>query len=71
MKHLICLMFCLFAIMTAFGVETISRIAEIEKQTNIKLFEMQTTIEQQEKEIRLLKTDIGILENGYERNSEN
>ncbi len=67
MKHLICLIFCLFAIMAAFGIETISRISEIEKQTNIKLFEMQTTIEAQEKEIRLLKTDIDILENGYER----
>ena len=67
MKHLICLMFCLFAIMVAFGVETISRISEIEKQTNIKLFEMNQTIEAQEKEIRLLKTDIDILENGYER----
>lgn len=67
MKHLICLMFCLIAIMIAFGIETIGRIAEIEKQTSIKLFEMQTTIEAQEKEIRLLKTDIDILENGYDR----
>ena len=67
MKHLICLMFCLFAIMISFGIETVGRIAEIEKQTSIKLFEMQTTIEAQEKEIRLLKTDIDILENGYDR----
>ena len=67
MKHLICLMFCLIAIMISFGIETISRIAEIEKQTSIKLFEMQTTIEAQEKEIRLLKTDIDIINYGYDR----
>ena len=67
MKHLICLMFCLIAIMISFGIETIGRIAEIEKQTSIKLFEMQTTIETQEKEIRLLKTDIDIIHYGYDR----
>ena len=67
MKHLICLMFCLFAIMVAFGIETIGRIAEIEKQTSIKLYEMQTIIEAQEKEIRLLKTDIDVIHYGYER----
>jgi hypothetical protein len=53
--------------MISFGIETISRIAEIEKQTNIKLFEMQKTIEAQEKEIRLLKTDIDIIHYGYDR----
>lgn len=51
--------------MLCFGVEEHSRIDEIEKQTEIKLFEMQKTIAAQEKEIRLLKTDLEILENGF------
>jgi hypothetical protein len=60
-------MFCLIAIIISFGIETIGRITEIEKQTSIKLFEMQKTIEAQEKEIRLLKTDTDIILYGYER----
>jgi hypothetical protein len=60
-------MFCLIAIIISFGIETIGRITEIEKQTSIKLFEMQKTIEAQEKEIRLLRTDTDIILYGYER----
>ena len=67
MKYTFVLVFCLLLIMVCFGIEYNSRIAEIEKQTQIKLFQMSETIEQQEKEIRLLKTDMEILENGYER----
>ena len=67
MKHLICLMFCLIAIMISFGIEYNSRISEIEKQTDIKIYKMQEKIEIQEKEIRLLKTDIDIIHYGYDR----
>ena len=56
--------------MLCFGIEYNSRIAEIEKQTQIKLFQMSERIEQQEKEIRLLKTDMEILENGYDRKAD-
>lgn len=68
MKYLICLMFCLIAIMLSFCIEYNSRISEIEKQTDIKIYKMQEKIEAQDKEIRLLKTDMEILENGYDRN---
>ena len=68
MKYLICLMFCLIAIILSFGIEYNSRISEIEKQTDIKIYKMQEKIEAQDKEIRLLKTDMEILENGYDRN---
>jgi len=68
MKYLICLMFCLIAIMLLFGIEYNSRISEIERQTDIKIYKMQEKIEIQEKEIRLLKTDMEILENGYDKN---
>ena len=56
--------------MLCFGIEYNSRISEIEKQTQINLFQMQETINQQAKEIRLLKTDMEILEKGYERETE-
>lgn len=62
-----CLVFCLIVIMLLFGIETVSRLSEMEKQTDIKLYQLEKVIEQQAKEIRLLKTDIDILENGYER----
>ena len=70
MKYLICLMFCLIAIMLSFCIEYNSRISEIEKQTDIKIYEQNKIIEAQAKEIRLLKTDMEILEKGYERETE-
>ena len=66
-----CVVFCLIVIMLLFGIETVSRLSEMEKQTDIKIYQLEEVIEQQAKEIRLLKTDMEILENGYERNSEN
>ena len=66
-----CVVCCLIAIMLLFGIETVSRLSEMEKQTDIKIYQLEEVIEQQAKEIRLLKTDIGILENGYERSTEN
>ena len=72
MKHFFsCVVLCLLVIMLLFGIETVSRLSEMEKQTDIKLYQLEEVIEQQAKEIRLLKTDLEILENGYERNSEN
>ena len=68
MKHFFsCVVVCLIVIMLLFGIETVSRLSEMEKQTDIKLYQLEEVIEQQAKEIRLLKTDIDILENGYER----
>lgn len=72
MKHFFsCVVLLLIVIMLLFGIETVSRLSEMEKQTDIKLYQLEEVIEQQAKEIRLLKTDLEILENGYERNSEN
>jgi len=62
-----CVVVCLIVIMLLFGIETESRIMDIKQQSEIKLFELEQMIENQEKEIRLLKTDLEILENGYER----
>ena len=71
MKYLICLMFCLIAIMLCFGIEYNSRISEIEKQTDIKIYKQNEIIEAQAKEIRLLKTDMEIFQKKYEREAEN
>jgi hypothetical protein len=71
MKHFFsCVVLCLIVIMLLFGIETVSRLSEMEKQTDIKLYQLEEVIEQQAKEIRLLKTDLEILENGYERSTE-
>ena len=66
MKYFICLVFCLLVLMLSFGIEYNTRLSELEKQTNVKLYKMEKVIEVQEKEIRLLKTDLEILEKGYE-----
>ena len=66
MKYFICLVFCLLVLMLSFGIEYNTRLSELEKQTNVKLYKMEKVIEEQEKEIRLLKTDLEILEKGYE-----
>ena len=67
MKHFFsCLVFCLLVLMLSFGIEYNTRLSELEKQTNVKLYKMEKVIEGQEKEIRLLKTDLEILEKGYE-----
>lgn len=52
--------------MLSFGIEYNTRLSELEKQTNVKLYKMEKVIEEQEKEIRLLKTDLEIREKGYE-----
>ena len=66
MKYFICLVFCLLVLMLSFGIEYNTRLSELEKQTNVKLYKMEKVIEEQEKEIRLLKTDLEIREKGYE-----
>ena len=66
MKYFICLVFCLLVLMLSFGIEYNTRLSELEKQTNVKLYKMEKVIEVQEKEIRLLKTDLEIREKGYE-----
>lgn len=67
MKYLFsCVVLLLFVIILLFGIETISRYKEMERQLQIERFENQKKIEAIEKEIRLLKTDMEILQKGYE-----
>ena len=65
-KYFSCLVLLLIAIMLLFGIENISRCKEIEIQLQIQKFECEQEIEELRKEIRLLKTDISIMQKGFE-----
>jgi hypothetical protein len=52
--------------MLLFGIENISRCKETERLLQIQKFECDMEIEEMKKEIRLLKTDLSILREGYE-----
>lgn len=61
----------LLALILAFRLEIESRFTEIENKQATEVYFLKKEIEEQKKEIRLLKTDMEILENGYERYTEN
>jgi hypothetical protein len=65
-KYFSCLVLLLIAIMLLFGIENVSRCKETERLLQIQKFECDQEIEELQKEIRLLKTDISILREGYE-----
>jgi hypothetical protein len=52
--------------MLLFGIENISRCKETEIQLQIQRFECDQEIDELRKEIRLLKTDISIMQIGFE-----
>jgi hypothetical protein len=53
--------------MLAIGIDCQNSISENKKQLEIKIFQLEEKIDAQEKEIRLLKTDLYVLENGLEK----
>lgn len=65
-KYFSCLVLLLIVIMLILGIENISRCKETEIQLQIQRFECDQEIEELKKEIRLLKTDISILREGFE-----
>jgi len=65
-KYFFCLVLLLIAIMLLFGIENISRCKETERLLQIQKFECEQEIEELRKEIRLLKTDISIMQIGFE-----
>lgn len=65
-KYFSCLVSLLIIIMLLFGIENISRCKETERLLQIQKFECDQEIEELQKEIRLLKTDISILREGFE-----
>ena len=66
-----CVVCCLIAIMLLFGIHFDTAQRELEAETEIRLLQFEERIEEQEKQIRVMRQDLDIFENGYERNSEN
>lgn len=66
MKHLFsCVVLCLIVIMLLFGVEVLTRCRDTEIKMQIVEYEKEQEIEELRKEIRLLKTDISIMQKGF------
>lgn len=67
MKHFFsCVVLCLLVIMLLFGIEVTTRCKETEIKLQIVEYEKEQEIEELRKEIRLLKTDISIMQIGFE-----
>ena len=61
-----CVVLCLLVIMLLFGIEVITRCRETETKLQIVEYEKEQEIEELRKEIRLLKTDVFIMQKGFE-----
>ena len=61
-----CLFLCLILINLLFWIEVSTEQREVKYETEAHIAQMMYTIQEQEKEIRLLKQDVDILQNGYE-----
>lgn len=67
MKHFFsCVVLFLIVIIILFGIDITSRYRELEVRIQIMEFQEGQKVQELEKEIRLLKTDISIIENGFE-----
>lgn len=66
MKHFIsCLIICVISITILIWVKIDTRQKELEMETYIKILQMEEQIEMQNREIRLLRQDMEIIENGW------
>ena len=61
-----CVVLLLIVIMLLFGIEVTTRCKETETKLQIVEYEKEQEIEELRKEIRLLKTDIPIMQIGFE-----
>ena len=64
------LFLCLILVNILFWIEVDTKQREIKYETDARISQMIYTIQEQEKEIRLLKQDVYILQNGYESKEE-
>ena len=62
----ICLFLCLILVNILFWIEVDTKQREVKYETETRIAQMMYTIQEQQKEIRLLKQDVDILQNGYE-----
>lgn len=61
-----CVVLCLLVIMLLFGIEVTTRCRDTELKLQIVEYEKEQEIEELRKEIRLIKTDISIMQIGFE-----
>lgn len=61
-----CVVLCLLVIMLLFGIKVTTRCRETELKLQIVEYQKEQEIEELRKEIRLLKTDISIMQKGFE-----
>lgn len=67
MKYIIsCFTICIISINILIWMKIDNRQKELEIETQIKLLQMTERIEEQDKQIRILRQDMDILERGYE-----
>lgn len=66
MKYIIsCFTICIISVTVLIWMKIDYRQKELEEQTQIKLLQMAERIEEQDKQIRILRQDMDILERGY------
>ena len=61
-----CVVLCLIVIILLFGIEVLTRCRDTELKLQIVECEKEQEIEELRKEIRLLKTDVFIMQKGFE-----
>lgn len=67
MKYIIsCFTICIISINVLIWIKIDNRQKELEIETQIKLLQMAERIEEQNKQIRILRQDIDIFERGFE-----
>ena len=66
-KYTFILAICIIFILLAFGIDTSSRCKEVEIKLQTERFEREQKELEYEKEIRLLKQDVYILQHGYDK----
>lgn len=67
MKYLItCFSICIISISCLIWIKIDNKQKDLEIETQIKLLQMAERIEEQDKQIRILRQDMDILERGYE-----
>ena len=62
-----CVVLCLIVIILLFGVEVLTRCRDTELKLQIVEYQKEQEVEELRKEIRLLKTDISIMQEGFEK----
>lgn len=66
MKYIFSLILCIFVVVLSISVDLESRYKDYEEKTEVVIYFQNEKITELEKEIRLLKTDMEILQKGYE-----